>query len=206
LQFYFRTSFHDLLSRDDGLAPWSKLNILSFLVRRDLNQNFYLEDFRALDILSTSAVNLLQKPNSWGFSLGAHQNGPDPTHIAPDLDGKIGYSLDLMSETKLRWVLLAKAAVDETPDLHMSLGLGYESLLLARFAEHCRGEISFGTLYMNSWAWQNTQLRIAMDLTKSLEFHLGWKEDDWTSGNAWGKNLGPQIVDKFAELRYQFLF
>lgn len=70
-RFKFRRAFHDLLSDDSGLSPFSHLEILSFDFRYfSENQNLDLYEAVLLKSFSTAPVTTLDTPVSWRVEVG----------------------------------------------------------------------------------------------------------------------------------------
>ncbi|WP_413576554.1 DUF4105 domain-containing protein [Bdellovibrio sp. HCB290] len=151
-QFKFRRGFHDLLSDDSGLAPFSQLNFFTFDVRYkpELN-NWDLHEFVLLSILSTSPWTQLEKPNSWSVEVGTTPK------LSPYVNGGIGASFDFPILKATRWSLLA---VSENSDLASTAKpyLGANSMFMMKWVDTFRTLFQTKYLYSTSegrFVWNN---------------------------------------------------
>jgi hypothetical protein len=203
----WRFAFHDLLENDAGAAKWSELEVLNFRFRRESSSQIsYLEEGRIISMLSTSPVNVLFQPVSWGVMAGAFQNGKDLSHLSPLIQGKAGNSLDLYS-SDLRWCLFAKGSVQEDPDLRVGAGIGAETFFLVQMGSRMRTQLGIEKLFFQNWELQATRVRGLLDLGANLELVAEFHEELWSSSQD-----GPRgqarfwTNDKLLRLQYQFLF
>ncbi|WP_413585985.1 DUF4105 domain-containing protein [Bdellovibrio sp. HCB274] len=144
-QFKFRRGFHDLLSDDSGLAPFSQLNFFTFDVRYkpELN-NWDLHEFVLLSILSTSPWTQLEKPSSWAIEVGTTPK------LSPYVNGGIGASFDFPILKATRWTVLAAS---ENYDLAEEARpyLGVNSLFMMKWVD------SFRTLFQTKYLYSTSQ-------------------------------------------------
>ncbi|WP_413559340.1 DUF4105 domain-containing protein [Bdellovibrio sp. HCB209] len=140
-QFKFRRGFHDLLSDDSGLAPFSQLNFFSFDVRyMPTRQNWDLHEFVLLSILSTSPWTQLEKPMTWSIETGTSPK------FQPYLNGGIGASFDLPIATASRWSWLAVSENSDLADIAKP-HLGIKTLFMTKWTENFRSVLKGGYLY-----------------------------------------------------------
>jgi hypothetical protein len=203
----WRFAFHELLERDSGAAKWSDLEVLNFRFRRDTgSKRAYLDRVQILEMLSTSAVNSLLRPLSWGVEVGSYQNGEDLDHQSLQLQVRVGDSLDLfphfISESALRWCLFVKASAQETPDLRYAGGIGGESFLLFKAREDLRIQTGFEKLFYPKWETQTASVRFNFDFETGWELVGEYREMLWSPqerSSFWTE-------DKLLRMQYQFLY
>ncbi len=206
----WRFAFHDLLERDDGAAKWSSLEVLNFRWRREsVSEKFYLDEVRLLDMLSTSDVNPLFQPVSWGVRLGAFQNGEDLSHSSLLLQAKVGNGIDILpwlvneDESWLRWNLFAKSSAQETPDLRYAPGVGAESFFLLSPKSNLRAQLGAEDLfYATGWESQVFQARALFEVAKKIELAAEVQQKVWISPS----HFRSDSMDKSLRVQYQFLF
>ncbi|MBO9667678.1 MAG: DUF4105 domain-containing protein, partial [Bdellovibrio sp.] len=140
-QFKFRRGFHDLLSDDSGLAPFSQLNFFSFDLRyHPTLQNWDLYEFVLLSILSTSPWTQLEKPMTWMIDIGTSPK------FLPYVNGGIGTSFDLPLAQATRWSWLAVSKNTDLTEIAKPY-LGVETLFMTKWTEHFRSVIKADYLY-----------------------------------------------------------
>lgn len=207
-----RMAFHSLLSRDEGAAKWSELEVLGIRLRhQNSTQNqremSYIEELRILNMLSTSAVNFFFQPLSWGVKIGALQSGSEHQRLSPQFQIKAGTGLDLFSNdlTELRWVLLAKGSAQETPDLSLAPGLGGETLLLARLGTGVRLGATLEKLYYGSWESQSYGGQANIDLWRQGALELKYQELQWQGSKEQGARASSVQSDSVFRLSTYFL-
>ena len=209
-EFALRFAFHDLLEPDIGAASWSHLEVLGLRWRFEDNvSKNYIRDFSILDILSTSPVSPMFQPISWGVRLGGFQNGDDLNHLSLLFQMKVGNSLDIYPdlvnglESWLRWSLFAKGAMQESPDLRYTGGVGIESFFLINPVANLRSQFGGENLYFaNTWNLLRMYSKAIYTPAKNLELLAEWSRTAWQNSS---KN-GPNQVDKLIRIQYQFLY
>ncbi|QLY25623.1 DUF4105 domain-containing protein [Bdellovibrio sp. KM01] len=144
-QFKFRRGFHDLLSDDSGLAPFSQLNFFVFDVRyTPTRQNWDLNQFVFLSILSTSPWTQLEKPISWSVEVGTEPK------LNPYVNGGIGASFDLPLMKATRWSLFAMSENSYLTDIAQPY-LGAKSMFMMKWVDQ------FRTLFQSEYLYSTTQ-------------------------------------------------
>lgn len=136
-RFKYRRAFHDLLSDDSGLAPFSHLELLGADVRYfPENRNWDLYQLTLLKILSTYPMNRFDKSVSWTVDLGTQPK------FAPYLHLGVGGAIDLKKDHRLLMMVIS-----ENTNLHETAqsSAGLELRWLSR-SEFIRTEL--GTKYM----------------------------------------------------------
>jgi hypothetical protein len=144
-QFKFRRGFHDLLSDDSGLAPFSQLNFFTFDVRyTPTRQNWDLNQFVFLSILSTSPWTQLEKPLSWSVEVGTQPK------LNPYVNGGIGASFDLPLMKATRWSLFAVSENSYLTEIAQPY-LGGKSMFMMKWIDQ------FRTLFQSEYLYSTTQ-------------------------------------------------
>lgn len=140
--FKYRRAFHDLLSDDTGLSPFTHLEVLSLEFRYFLmNKNLDLTHFTLLNVLSTAPTNILDHPLSWSIDLGTRPK------LAPYFDFGAGSSFDVAQKYPTRWVFLGRME-NRTEDSKYAGYAGVQTLLLTKWDPHFR--TLFGAKYLYS--------------------------------------------------------
>ncbi|WP_374076810.1 DUF4105 domain-containing protein [Bdellovibrio bacteriovorus] len=125
-RFKFRRTFHDLLSDDSGLSPFSHLEVLSADFRY-YSESQNLDLYRALlvKILSTAPVTELETPMTWKLEVGTEPR------LSPFVNFGAGLSFDFPLFKATRLSLLT---VSENYDLVDTAKphVGVESLLMSK--------------------------------------------------------------------------
>lgn len=94
-RFKYRRGFHDLLSDDSGLSPFSHLEFMSFDFRYfSERQNLDLFRWTLLKIFSSAAVNELDTPLTWQLDIGTSPR------FSPYVDLGTGLSFDFFPQTR----------------------------------------------------------------------------------------------------------
>lgn len=125
-RFKFRRTFHDLLSDDSGLSPFSHLEVLSADFRYySESQNLDLYRAILIKILSTSPVTELETPMTWKLEIGTEPR------LSPFVNFGAGLSFDFPLFRATRLSLLT---VSENYDLVEAAKphLGLEGLLMSK--------------------------------------------------------------------------
>ncbi len=102
-------TFHDWLSDDTGVSPFSELKVFNFEFRNTAEQ-FRLEKATLLKILSTQAIDRFFQPLSWGIELSYSHYLLAPETDRPMARGQVGVSLDLFEGTRVMGFLYAGAS------------------------------------------------------------------------------------------------
>jgi hypothetical protein len=146
-QFKFRRGFHDLLSDDSGLAPFSQLNFLTFDVRYGpITQNWDLYQFVLLSGISTSPWTQLEKPVSWMVEVGTEPK------LNPYVNGGIGASFDFPLMKATRWSLFAMSENSYLLNIPQPY-LGARSMFMMKWAD------SFRTLFQSEYLYSTVEGR-----------------------------------------------
>ena len=167
-QFKFRRAFHDLLSRDEGVAPFSHMELLSFTLRRALDSGpLDLQELKILKIISTLPVTRLDHPLSWKVDFGTE------VKMNPKLEGGGGYSFDLGTESRISSFLVARAFREEEKNRY---GGGLEILYLQKISGSTRS-----LLWANYLGFgERTPLfeggiALSQDLASNLELRISYE-------------------------------
>lgn len=97
----FRRAFHDFLSSDAGVSPFSHLEVLSLSLKYfSSEKRTDLESIKLLNILSTRPVTAFGSPFSWKADIGTRDK------FNPFLSGGFGYSFDTSFAETGRWTSL----------------------------------------------------------------------------------------------------
>ncbi len=140
----WRRGFHDLLSDDSGLAPFSQLDFLSFDLRyKPTRQNWDLHQIVLLNIITTYPWTEFEHPLSWKVDIGTKPK------LAPYFSGGIGAGVDIALPTAARWNLFAITENDHLTE-EAQPHLGVESLLVNKWTEHFRTLLDAKCLYSTS--------------------------------------------------------
>ncbi len=166
-----RAAFHDSLSRDVGVPPFSHLEVLSFQWQASEWQQILPRRYRLLETLSTRAINDFEKPISWGVTVGGDIK--DQRFLQNQATGRLGYSFDLSPE-KIRWSHLAVAGFAQDHVNDVQLVVGYDSRLWLKWSEHIRSLAQVEWTRFPSSTESNLQVQQAFDLTNQLELRAGW--------------------------------
>ncbi|HEX7674745.1 MAG TPA: DUF4105 domain-containing protein [Bdellovibrio sp.] len=142
--FKWRRGFHDLLSDDSGLAPFSQLDFFSFDFRyRPTEQNLDLHQFTFLNIITTYPWTEFEHPLSWKVDVGTEPK------LAPYFNGGIGAGLDLPIPQAARWnmfLITENSHLFEEARPHF----GVEGLLVNKWTDHFRTLLDAKYLYSTS--------------------------------------------------------
>ncbi|MEK2689568.1 DUF4105 domain-containing protein [Bdellovibrio sp. GT3] len=143
-QFKARRGFHDLLSDDSGLAPFSQLDFFSVDIRyMPTRQNWDLYEFVLLSMLATSPWTQLEKPHSWFIDIGTQPK------FVPYVTGGWGASFDLPIMKATRWSLFAVSKnTDLTEIAHPYLG--GRSMFMMKWVDSFRSLFQSEYLYSTS--------------------------------------------------------
>lgn len=141
LRLKYRRAFHDLLSEDSGLSPFSHLEVLGVELRHfpELEQTD-LYQFTLLKILNTPPVTEFDRASTWLVDVGT---GP---RLAPYVHWGLGYSKDLPGQRPQRASLMFKNEnyhLLETADPQV----GFEFLLMSKWHPQFRSVVSVKSLY-----------------------------------------------------------
>lgn len=175
-QFKFRRGFHDLLSDDSGLAPFSQLNFLTFDVRyTSTKQNWDLYQFVLLSGISTSPWSQLEKPISWMVEVGTEPN------LNPYVNGGIGASFDFPLMKATRWSLFAMSENSYLTDIPQPY-LGLNSMFMMKWFDSFRTLFQSENLYSTvkghfqwnhrlagSFSLGNTELRLEAERKDTVD-------------------------------------
>lgn len=141
LRLKYRRAFHDLLSEDSGLSPFSHLEVLGVEFRHfpEARQTD-LHQFTLLKILNTPPVTEFERSSTWLVDVGT---GP---RLAPYVHWGLGYSKDLPGLRPQRASLMFK-----NENYHLlevaDPQVGFEFLLMSKWPAQFRSVISVKSLY-----------------------------------------------------------
>jgi hypothetical protein len=166
-----RAAFHDSLSRNVGVPPFSHLEVLSLQWLAPEWQQILPRRYRLLETLSTRAISEFEKPISWGVTVGG--DAKDQNFIQNQATGRIGYSFDLSPE-KIRWTHLIVGGLAQDLANDVQLVVGYDSRLWLNWSERIRSLAQFEWTRFPNFTESNLQMQQAFDLTEQLELRAGW--------------------------------
>ncbi|PKN11627.1 MAG: hypothetical protein CVU69_11635 [Deltaproteobacteria bacterium HGW-Deltaproteobacteria-4] len=125
LEFSWRPAYHDLLDPDEGYTQGAQINFFALKTRYRLDdQDFRLQSFRPVDILSLAPRDLFFQPISWKVNLGierlrlADENEP----LAFILNTGGGLAWELSAETL--GYLMVEGQVNATDQLRENVEIG----------------------------------------------------------------------------------
>lgn len=194
--FGFHLAFHDQLSRNQGATPFSHLQLISFDFQSPDSQNLFLNRYRFLEILSTSAVDRFDRPLSWGVSLGGNSIPQVPTRIQNHILGEFGYSFDLIAD-KVRLSPLLKLGARQNESEVLQPTFGTNTRIWILWTAAVRSLINYEDLQMQNLRQQSFQLQQAIDLNQQLELRIAWKQSRFNDR---------QETEKLINLWQNFLF
>lgn len=159
----WRRAFHDLLSDDSGLSPFSHLEIFSLDLR-------YFPEFENLDLFkmillktfSTTPVNVLDTPTTWKLDIGTEEK------MNPYLHFGAGLSWDVAGLKESRFSLLAVSENYRLSEKAQPF-LGIEGLLMTKIFSDLRGLL--GAQYLHDLSlgrnFKEYQWGLAMDVSRN---------------------------------------
>jgi hypothetical protein len=125
LELSWRPAYHDLLDPDEGYTQGAQINFFSLKTRYRLDhQDFRLQSFRPVDILSLAPRDLFFKPVSWKVNIGIERIrlADESEPLAFTLNTGGGLAWELPAETL--GYLMADAQVNATDKLQDNVELG----------------------------------------------------------------------------------
>lgn len=166
-EFKFRRAFHDLLSRDEGVAPFSHMEFLSVTLQRPFDEGpLDLRDLKLLKIMSTLPVDRLEHPLSWKADVGTEDK------FNPKLEGGVGFSFDIDRLSGGRWInlLIARAFRENEKD---RMGAGAESLFVQKYTDRLRSSVGARYLgFANRGPLLEAEAALSFDASPKLETRL----------------------------------
>jgi hypothetical protein len=192
MTFGTRAAFHDQLSRQVGVPPFSHLEVLGLRWRILTTSQIIPIRYRILETLSTRPVSLFETPVSWGVSLGGDSwNG---SSLRSHATGRVGLSLDLIPE-KVRWTQLAKGGTHQEIERGFQFVAGSDSRLWILWTPRIRSFFQFEWTRFPSFESRQTVFQQAIDLDLQLELRVGW--------STW-ELAGERRIEKFLFLLQNF--
>lgn len=171
VSFKYRRAFHDLLSDDSGLSPFSHLEVLGIELRYETQtEQLDLHQVTLLKIFNSPPVTEFETPLTWRFDLGTEPK------FNPYLHWGVGFSRDLPFKNFSRASLLF---VNDNFDLANipRPHVGLETLLMSKWNSGLRSVISARALQNTrtdhvlgvgsagvSWGGQNIEYRFETEL------------------------------------------
>ncbi len=170
--FKIRRAFHDLLSRDEGVSPFSHLEALSAQFKYFAQAHrLDLDQAQILKIISTRPVTALDHPFSWKTSLGTAPK------LNPYFEPGLGYSFDFDWGQGARWTTLAVARIGED-DQRGQIGGGVESFFLQKITESWRSLQLVRYLGLtHSVGCLEGEFAFSHDLSSQLEARLSYQRE-----------------------------
>jgi hypothetical protein len=182
-----RPTYHDVLDAEGGYVRGSQIEYFALLLRHYENENFRVEDFKLLDILSVSPRDDFFKALSWKVNVGATrlylQNGDEP--LAAYMNGGAGYSWEMSTANNslLSVLLESTLEVDGELDSGYALGAGpsiqwlkdvspnWRLLARARYQQFGLGDIhSASDLTLSNRLSLGRNMAVRLDLARLVEF------------------------------------
>ncbi|MDG0814793.1 Lnb N-terminal periplasmic domain-containing protein [Bdellovibrio svalbardensis] len=183
----WRRGFHDLLSDDSGITPFSQLDFLSFDLRyRPTRQNWDLQQIVLLNIITTYPWTEFEHPISWKIDVGTEPK------LAPYFNGGIGAGVDVALPQAARWNIFAITENDHLAD-DVNPHLGVESLLVNKWTEHIRSLLDAKYLY--SFSEQKSLGEFTLGMSYSLhkiEYRLEGELRD--NQNSWQNSWKLSVI------------
>lgn len=167
-QFKFRRAFHDLLSRNEGVAPFSHMELGSFTLRRPLDSGpLDLQELKILKIISTLPVTRLEHPLSWKVDVGTE------IKLNPRIEGGGGYSFDVGADGRISSFAVARAFREEERNRY---GGGAEIFYLQKLLGGTRSLIWANYLGLGERTpLFESGIALAQDLTRNLELRISYE-------------------------------
>lgn len=194
--FGFSAAFHDQLSRNVGVSPYSHLEVFGFQWSTGTLEQIHLRRYRLLEMLSTASINDFDRPLSWGASIGGDHDPIHPSRTRSHLLGKAGWSFDLYPE-RMRWTVLGVIGSRQDLDQNFQLTPGIDSRLWVIWLPRVRSLVQYETFKFPSTRQSSLRFGQAFDLTSQLELRLGWQGFE---------ENGETFTEKSVSLWQNFLF
>lgn len=194
--FGFRFAFHDQLSRNEGVSPFSHLEVLSFQLQFQTLDQILIRHYRLLETISTESISAYEKPTSWGFSAGGNATPLAPTRLRNQITGRLGYSFDFWPQ-RVRWANFLVAGAQQDLDSNYQLTPGVDSRLWILWTPGIRSLAQYESFRFPSFLQQSVKVAQAFDLTRQLELRIGWRDFLENEQN---------LVEKSVSLHQNFLF
>ncbi|MCB0371040.1 MAG: hypothetical protein KDD45_16860, partial [Bdellovibrionales bacterium] len=141
LGFKYRRAFHDLLSDDSGLNPFTHLEIFSFEIQYYLNQHrAELSNLTLINVLSSNPTTALNQELSWLIDIGTKE------HFSPYLDFGFGSSFNLFSKPVSRSIFLMRLE-NRLQDKKYFGFLGPEFIFVSQLSSHSKSVFDVKYLY-----------------------------------------------------------
>nr|BFD65199.1 DUF4105 domain-containing protein [Bdellovibrio sp. HAGR004] len=136
VSFKYRRAFHDLLSDDSGLSPFSHLEVLGVEFRYETAaERLDLDQLTLLKIFNSPPVTEFESPWTWRLDLGTQPK------LDPYLRWAVGYSLDLPLKNFSRASLLLVNDNFHLGSIPHPL-VGVEALFMSKWNSGLRSVIS----------------------------------------------------------------
>lgn len=138
LELGWRPAYHDLLDPDEGYTQGAQINFFALKGRYRLDEeNFRLQSFRPVDILSLAPRDLFFQPVSWKVNVGIERlqlsDGNDPLAFTLNTGGGLAWEV---RDATLCY-LMAEGALNGSGQLRekVELGAGLSAGVIARLHE-----------------------------------------------------------------------
>ncbi|MCH9046946.1 MAG: DUF4105 domain-containing protein [SAR324 cluster bacterium] len=183
--------FHDLLSRDEGYAPNSQINLAHLRVRYEEEpEEWRLERFALLDIISLVPFTSLIRQPSWKIAIGWQRNRDIGCEQCTPFFFNPGVGIALASRLHRREVYFAllegSLEFDREFQSRHRAGFGASAGLLVHLAGWWRiGLFGSWTRYTEGQSGEvgTAALRQRFNLSTNLELHLDWSGvEDYREG------------------------
>lgn len=163
----FRFAFHDELSRNAGLTPFSHLEVGGFQFEKS-----QLRRYRLIEMLSTESISSFGWPLSWGVKFGGDLWPVNSSKMQNFIEARGGWSFDL-GERFMRLSLLATAGAKQDFDekLQFVPGIEFQSWIL--WSEKIRTLMKADSQRYPTWLTHSWSVYQAVDLTNQLELRAG---------------------------------
>lgn len=169
-QVQWMPAFHDRLARFDGLPPYSEIKILNteLLVDKDVQ----LKNLDVIQVLSNSPVRALEKPISWGFSVGETRYllAQQSQHLRAL--GHLGYSF---ANDQYCLLVAAKAGAQQVISERLQPMVGPSIVAWLILNSRWRINAGIDLLALERDHIFQQQYQMAFDLNSDLWLSLGWQ-------------------------------
>lgn len=169
-----RMAFHDQLSRNVGVSPFSHLEVLGFEWRSGETSDFRLQRYRVLEILSTQGIDEIEKPLSWGLVLGGDSSPRNSTRMRSEALGKMGFSWDLLRD-RSRISLLGSLGIKQGSENDLRPAAGADVRWWILWNPGVRSLAQFEALDLKGLQSQKFEISQSFDLSRQLELRLTWR-------------------------------
>ncbi len=170
-----RAAFHDQLSNQNGVPPFSHLEVLGFRWRATTSSQIVPIRYRVLETLSTRPVTEFETPMSWGVLVGG--DSWDFNSTQNQATARVGLSVDPWPD-RIRWTVLAVGGAEDEQDRSFQFVTGADSRLWILWADKIRSLVQAEWTRHPSFESSKISVQQAFDLDQQLELRLGWAQSE----------------------------